>query len=110
MLEGKRFLALIGIPIRNSDLAKMLFADWLPVPLTVATSIERSLTICFFSVCGWGRVRVSGGFMERLFARFLRRKADPGPPGSASRFVEPSVRRPRAPLATSSPAQNVVGN
>src|SRR5262245_534550 len=64
MLEGKRFLALIGMPMRNSDLAKMLFADWLPVPLTVATSIERSFTDTRVSFWACVRVRVYGGFME----------------------------------------------
>src|SRR5882672_3568371 len=73
MLEGKRFFALIGMPIRNSDLAKMLFADWLPVPLTVATSIERSFTVTRVSLRAWGIVRVSGGFMEVVFARFTER-------------------------------------
>jgi hypothetical protein len=47
MLEGKRFLPLHGTPIWKMERISMLFAVWLPEPLTVATC-----TVNRFSVVG----------------------------------------------------------
>ena len=44
MLEGNRFLPETGIPIWKMARMRMLFEDWLPDPLAVATWIEKSLT------------------------------------------------------------------
>ena len=43
MLEGKRFLPETGIPIWKIDRIRIVFEDWLPDPLAVATWIEKSL-------------------------------------------------------------------
>src|SRR6266567_1118028 len=48
MLEGKRFFPETGMPIWKIALIRMLFEDWLPDPLAVATWIEKSLTM----LCG----------------------------------------------------------
>src|SRR5438309_5363130 len=45
MLEGKRFLPETGIPIWKIARIRILFEDWLPDPLAVATWIEKSLTM-----------------------------------------------------------------
>src|SRR3972149_679504 len=45
MLDGKRFLPLTGIPMRNKARMIAMLAVWLPEPLTVATTIEKSLVI-----------------------------------------------------------------
>src|SRR6476646_9769579 len=45
MLEGKRFLELTGTPNLNAERARRPLAVWLPEPLTVATTIEKSFTI-----------------------------------------------------------------
>src|SRR5438874_13720098 len=45
MLEGKRFFGLTGMPILKAARTSMPFAVWLPEPLTVATTIEKSFTI-----------------------------------------------------------------
>src|SRR5215471_20250027 len=44
MLEGKRFLPETGIPIWKMDRMRIVFDDWDPEPLAVATWIEKSLT------------------------------------------------------------------
>src|SRR6476646_8537497 len=43
MLEGKMFLGLTGMPMRNSVLAKMVLAEADPEPLTVANFTTKSL-------------------------------------------------------------------
>src|SRR5215831_3153787 len=58
MLEGKRFLPETGIPIWKMVRMRMLFEDWLPEPLAVATWIEKSL------ITG-GRLAESGRFSSR---------------------------------------------
>src|SRR4051812_49230828 len=45
ILEGKRFLAPTGMPMRNKDLSRMLLADCEPLPFTVAAQILQSLTM-----------------------------------------------------------------
>jgi hypothetical protein len=45
MFDGNIFLPLTGTPIWKMDLIKMRLADWLPVPLEVATVMTMSLTI-----------------------------------------------------------------
>jgi hypothetical protein len=47
ILEGKRFLPLTGIPIRNRARRRARFEVWLPEPFAVATTIEKSFTTCF---------------------------------------------------------------
>jgi len=49
MFEGNKFLPLTGIPIWKMARIRTLFAVWLPDPLTVATSIEKSLIKVFIS-------------------------------------------------------------
>src|SRR5450432_1158982 len=44
MFEGNRFLPETGIPIWKIARIRMLFDDWLPDPLAVATWIEKSFT------------------------------------------------------------------
>src|SRR5512132_490826 len=44
MLDGKRFFPETGMPIWKMARMRMLFDDWLPDPLAVATWIEKSLT------------------------------------------------------------------
>src|SRR5438132_8470509 len=44
MFEGKRFLPDTGIPIWKIARIRIVFEDWLPEPLAVATWIEKSLT------------------------------------------------------------------
>src|SRR5512135_992442 len=58
MLEGNRFLPLAGTPILWMARISALLAVWLPEPLTVATVIEKSLTIGARAAAGpdWGRV------------------------------------------------------
>src|SRR5437667_3358157 len=53
ILEGKRFLPETGTPIWKMVRNSTELADCEPEPLTVATWMLRSLTICFGSVgCG----------------------------------------------------------
>jgi len=44
MFEGKMFLPLTGMPMRNSARTRTLFAVWLPEPLTVAATMQKLLT------------------------------------------------------------------
>src|SRR6201996_3403708 len=46
MLEGNRFFPLTGMPMENMLLSRTELADWEPDPLTVATWMLKSLTIC----------------------------------------------------------------
>ncbi len=43
IFDGKMFLPPTGIPILKIDLMSIVFADWLPLPFTVATLITKSL-------------------------------------------------------------------
>src|SRR5687767_8852075 len=45
MFDGNMFFPLTGMPMLNSVRIKIRFADWLPVPLDVATVMTTSLTI-----------------------------------------------------------------
>src|SRR5262245_47488639 len=53
MLLGKRFFPETGIPIWKIARRSVLFAVWLPEPLTVATWIEHSLTMGARSAAGF---------------------------------------------------------
>ncbi len=61
MLDGNRFLPLAGTPILWMARISVLLAVWLPEPLTVATVMEKSLTIGARSTAGpdWGWVWAS---------------------------------------------------
>ena len=53
------FLPWTGMPILKNDLSRVRLAVWLPVPLAVATTSEKSLTTTAAPSCvGW-RTRVS---------------------------------------------------
>jgi hypothetical protein len=43
MFDGKMFFGLTGIPIRNSDFAKIVLAEAEPDPFTVANLTTKSL-------------------------------------------------------------------
>jgi hypothetical protein len=45
MLEGNMFFPWTGMPSLKKDRNKVRFAVWLPVPLAVATTIEKSFMI-----------------------------------------------------------------
>src|SRR5262245_29090691 len=45
MFEGKRFLPETGTPIWKMARRRVVFAVWLPEPLTVATWIEKSFVV-----------------------------------------------------------------
>ena len=45
MLDGNKFFALTGMPILKTARTSRPLAVWLPEPLTVATTIEKSFTI-----------------------------------------------------------------
>src|SRR5688572_20474864 len=45
MFEGKRFFAPTGMPILKRVFKRILFADWDPLPLTVAMLMLQSFTI-----------------------------------------------------------------
>ena len=47
MFEGKRFFPLTGMPIWKIARSSTVLAVWLPEPLTVATSMLKSLMISF---------------------------------------------------------------
>ena len=57
MLEGKRLLPVTGTPMRKMLRSRTALADCDPEPFTVATWMEKSLTICFtplaMSDVGW---------------------------------------------------------
>src|SRR5579859_1910169 len=63
MLEGKRFLPQTGMPILNRARKSELLAVWLPEPLTVATTIEKSLI-----PGGFSRMSATRGWLWTLVA------------------------------------------
>src|SRR3990172_10641727 len=60
MLDGKRFLPLTGIPIRKRARMIAMLAVWLPEPLTVATTIDKSLVIGVAADWNWPSSDVAG--------------------------------------------------
>src|SRR5207237_9896337 len=53
MFDGNRFLPETGTPIWKIARSRTVFADCEPEPFTVATWMEKSLTISFRSGCRW---------------------------------------------------------
>src|ERR1700752_1430444 len=91
MLEGKRFLPLMGIPIAKMLFSRTLFADCDPEPLTVATWMLKSLTT---SPDGPAAARDCSAFRVTLLLVAIEgipfpKRQIPAGPGRASR---PSYR------------------
>ena len=74
MLDGKRFFPETGMPIWKMERIRMVFEDWLPEPLAVATWIEKSLitggrreaSVCFSSRTAVDMLLLAAGHFARL--------------------------------------------
>src|SRR5690606_16951209 len=60
MFDGKMFFPCTGMPILKNDRSSVRLAVWLPVPLAVATAMEKSLTTAVVSWPTRGPLNVSG--------------------------------------------------
>src|SRR5690242_1537394 len=72
MFDGKRFLPETGIPIMKMLRSSTLFDDCEPEPLTVATWMEKSLTIGFWVGAPVEPDCVSGVAVVAIYERVLK--------------------------------------
>src|SRR5829696_6367142 len=74
MFDGNMFFPLTGIPMLKIDRIRMRLADWLPVPLEVATVMVTSLT------AGWvcAAARLAGSCVAMVIGRRVFLLARPG--------------------------------